>query len=83
MNKQSHRESRSTRYPRTFGKGDEKEVHYYREGDLKIIYRERDASWELYDLASDPEETRNVVDTFPHAEAMKRKIIPRVRRYQR
>jgi arylsulfatase len=30
-------------------KGDEKEVHYYREGALKIIYRETDDSWELYD----------------------------------
>lgn len=67
----------------SFEKGDEKEVHYYREGDLKIIYRERDDSWELYDLGSDPEETKNIVETSARAEAMKRKIIPRVRRYQR
>ncbi len=62
--------------------GGEKEVHYYREGDLKIIYRERDDSWELFDLESDPEETRNIAETSPFAEAMKEKVRPRVRRYQ-
>ena len=67
----------------SFEKGEEKEVHYYREGDLKIIYRERDDAWELYDLQSDPEETTNIVDTSSRAEAMKDKIRPRVRRYQR
>lgn len=67
----------------SFEKGEEKEVHYYREGDLKIIYRERDDAWELYDLKADPKETRNIVDTSPRAEALKQKIRPRVRRYER
>ncbi len=64
-------------------KGEEKEVHYYREGNLKIIYRERDDSWELYDLESDPKEQSNIVETHPEAEMMKEKVRPRVKRYQR
>lgn len=64
-------------------KGEEKEVHYYREGDLKIIYRERDDAWELYDLSDDPKELNNIIRTSPSAEAMKEKVGPRVRRYQR
>ncbi len=67
----------------SFEEGEEKEVHYYREGDLKIIYRERDDAWELYDLESDPKETRNIVDTSPRTEALKQKVRPRVRRYER
>ena len=63
-------------------KGEEMEVHYYREGDLKIIYRERDDSWELYDLKADPEEMNNIVETSPSSEAMKQKVRLRVRRYQ-
>ena len=64
-------------------KGGEKEVHYYCEGGLKIIYCERDDSWELYDLNSDPKELTNIIETSPGAEAMKQKVIPRIRRYQR
>ena len=63
-------------------KGEEKEVHYYLEGDLKIIYCETDDSWELYDLNSDPQELNNIIQTSPGAEAMKQKVMPRVRRYQ-
>ncbi len=63
-------------------KGDEKEVHYYREGDLKIIYRETDNSWELYDFESDPKERNNIIDQHPNAEMMKKIIIPRVNRYE-
>jgi phosphoadenosine phosphosulfate reductase len=63
-------------------KGDEKEVHYYREGDLKIIYRETDNSWELYDCESDPKERNNIINQHPNAEMMKNIIIPRVNRYE-
>ena len=63
-------------------KGEEKEVHYYLEGDLKIIYCETDDSWELSDLNSDPKERTNIPETSSAVEAMKRKIKPRVRRYQ-
>jgi len=63
-------------------KGEEKEVHYYLEGNLKIIYRETDDSWELYDLKADPEEHNNIIETSPAAEEMKQKVRPRVKRYQ-
>ena len=64
-------------------KGDKKEIHYYREGDLKIIYRERDDSWELYNLKADPKELNNIIETSTEVEAMKQKMRPRVRRFQR
>ncbi len=64
-------------------KGEEKEIHYYREGDLKIIYCEKGDSWELYDLKSDPKEMNNIIDTASEAEDMKQKVRPRVKRYQR
>ena len=64
-------------------KGDEKEVHFYREGDLKIIYREKDDSWELYDLADDPEERNNIIEKTTVTEYMMKKVIPRVRRYEK
>ena len=64
-------------------KGEEKEVHYFREGELKIIYRERDDAWELYNLKDDPRELKNIIDSSPGSERMKEKIRPRVRRYER
>jgi arylsulfatase A-like enzyme len=63
-------------------KGEEKETHYYREGDFKIIYRERNDSWELYDLKNDPKELTNLIESSLMAEAMKEKIRPRVKRYK-
>ena len=63
-------------------KGEEKEVHYYLEGGLKIIYCETDDSWELYDLRADPEEHRNIIETSPATEDLKKVIKPRVRRAQ-
>jgi len=64
-------------------KGEEKEVHYYLEGDLKIIYCGTDDSWELYDLKADPKELNNTIERSSVAEAMKQKVRTRVRRYQR
>jgi len=60
-----------------------KEVHYYREEDLKIIFREADNSWELYDLETDPGESNNLIDTSPVAKAMKGKLMPRIGRSRR
>lgn len=62
-------------------KGEEKEIHYYREGDLKIIYRERGGEWELYDLRTDPGESNNLIGTLPVEDAMKERIRPRVKRH--
>jgi len=62
------------------GQGGTKEVHYYREGDLKIIYRETDDSWELYDLETDAGELNNLIVTSSAAEAMRQKLMPRIGR---
>jgi len=59
-------------------KGDEKEVHYYREGDLKLIYRETNDSWELYNLKEDPRELENIANKTTVTEYLMKKIIPRV-----
>jgi len=59
------------------------EVHYYREGDLKMIYHEKKDSWELYDIAKDPGESRNIVADSGDAERMKEQILPRFQRSNR
>jgi arylsulfatase A-like enzyme len=58
-----------------------RDIYFYREGDLKIIHRPEPESWELYDLASDPQEQANIVESSPSAEHMKSMILPRVRRW--
>ncbi len=63
--------------------GDEKEVHYYLEGDYKIIYQEKEDEWQLYNLAEDPEENNSLFDNTTTTEYMMKKIIPRVGRYQK
>jgi arylsulfatase A-like enzyme len=57
-----------------------KEVHYVREGSLKVIYNENDNSWLMFDIAADPEEKVNIVESHPDAEKLKNKIKPRIRR---
>jgi len=64
-------------------KGDECPIYYYREEDLKVIYRERDDTWEMYDLKGDPAERENIVANAPRAEEMKEKLRPRVGRWAR
>ena len=59
----------------------EKDSYFYREGDLKIIYRANLDAWEMYDLKEDPGELNNIVNTSPQAEEMKSKLRPRVRRW--
>jgi len=63
------------------GRDIERDVYFYREGDLKIIYRANLHSWEMYDLKEDPKELNNIVDTSPQAEELKNKLKPRVRRW--
>jgi len=57
-----------------------KEVHYYREGDLKIIYHEANETWEMYDLSTDVKELTNIINEAPEADDMKVKIKSRVSR---
>ena len=61
---------------------DKKEVHYCREDNLKIIYSEKNNSWQMYDLDNDPSETKNVIDNHRSAESLRSKIQARVRRNQ-
>ncbi len=60
----------------------EKDVYFYRENDLKVIYRANLDSWEMYNLRADPEEQVNIIDTSPAVEELKSKLLPRVRRWQ-
>jgi hypothetical protein len=53
---------------------------YYREGPFKIIHRQEEDSWELYDLEADPEERRNIITESPEAEALREKLKPRISR---
>ena len=59
----------------------DKDIYYYREGDLKIIYRADIDTWEMYDLREDPRELKNIVNASPEAEELKNKLLPRVRRW--
>jgi arylsulfatase A-like enzyme len=63
-------------------RGDEVPIYYYRQEELKVIYRQRTDSWELYDLLKDPKEQHNIIGESPEAESMKGKLIPRVRRWE-
>jgi arylsulfatase A-like enzyme len=62
--------------------GPVKGVFFYREGDLKCIYREIDDSWELYDLKADPKEVNNIIDVSADAERMKARLTPRIQRWR-
>jgi len=68
-------------HKRGVGKDMNKDVYFYREGDLKIIHRANLDSWEMYDLKTDPKELTNIVDSSPKAEELKNKLKPRVRRW--
>ena len=58
-----------------------KDVYFYREEDIKIIYRANLDTWEMYNLKEDPKELNNIVDTSPVAGELKSKLKPRVRRW--
>jgi len=59
----------------------DKPIYFYRENNLKIIYRESDDSWEMYNLKNDPKESNNIIDTSSMAREMKKKLKPRIRRW--
>ena len=58
----------------------DKPVYYYREGRWKVIYRQEEDTWELYDLEEDPQEKNNRIDSAPETEKMKQALKPRVDR---
>lgn len=53
----------------------DKPIYFYRENDLKIIYREDIQSWEMYDLYEDPRELNNLIKSSGKSEYMKEKLI--------
>jgi arylsulfatase A-like enzyme len=55
-------------------------VYFYRENDLKIIYRVEEDSWQMYDLQADPQEQHNMMDTSPLYEEMRDKLSLRINR---
>jgi len=59
----------------------EKDTYFYRQQDIKLIYRANLDQWEMYDLKADPAELSNIVDRSPEAEELKEKLRPRVRRW--
>lgn len=61
----------------------ERDIYFYREQDLKVIYRANLDSWEMYNLKEDPKELNNIVSTSPAAETVKSKLKPRVRRWKK
>ncbi len=63
-------------------KPDDLPVYYYREDDLKVIFYQNGERWELYDLAEDPHEQHNLIHSHPRAENLKKKLIPRINRWE-
>jgi len=59
----------------------DRDVYFYREKDVKIIYRANIDSWEMYDLETDQKEQNNIVDVSPAVGNLKAKLKPRVRRW--
>lgn len=44
------------------------------DGTHKVIFRKSDNRWEVYDLTKDPEETKDVSQTSPRAEALRQEL---------
>jgi arylsulfatase A-like enzyme len=60
----------------------DKPIYFYQEDNLKIIYREIDQSWEMYDLNEDPQELNNLIKVSIKTEYMKKKLMPYINRWQ-
>jgi len=59
----------------------DKPIYFYQENDLKIIYREDNQSWEMYNLQEDPEEVNNIIEYSLKIERMKSKLKPQINRW--
>ncbi len=56
----------------------DKPIYFYREKDLKIIYREANHCWEMYNLYKDPREINNLIKFSDKSEYMKEKLISQI-----
>lgn len=61
-------------------KDTDRPTYYYREGKWKVIYRQEEDRWELYDLENDPEEKDDRIDSAQEAQKTKEKLKPRIAR---
>ncbi len=61
-------------------KDTDRPVYCYREEDLRVSYLAEEDRWELFDLAADPAEKRNLMDCSPRAGEMKAGLAPRIDR---
>ncbi len=52
----------------------DKPAYYCVNDNFKIMYREEDEKWEMYDLEEDPKEKNNIVDSSGAASGMKEKL---------
>ena len=52
----------------------DKPVHFYRRGDVKIIHREEEDAWEMYDIECDRGEQNNIINGSSLAEEMKSEL---------
>ncbi len=59
----------------------DKPIYFYQENDLKIIYREDNQSWEMYNLQEDPEEVNNIIEYSSEIERMKSRLKPQINRW--
>jgi len=55
-------------------------AYYYMKDSLKVIYREEEDGWEMYDLAEDPGEQENIFEASSKASEMKEKLASRIGR---
>jgi arylsulfatase A-like enzyme len=60
-----------------------RDTYFYVEGYDKAIYRAYSDAWELYDLAVDPAERKNLADDKVRLAPLRDCILPRVRRWER
>ncbi|NIO19682.1 MAG: hypothetical protein GTN76_02760, partial [Candidatus Aenigmarchaeota archaeon] len=52
----------------------DKPLYFYREKNLKIIYRESGGVWEIYDLKEDPKESNNLVDVYSRIKSITSRV---------
>ncbi len=52
----------------------DKPVYYFRDKNLKIVYKANGDVWEMYDLAQDPKELNNIIGQNDKTEYMKEKL---------
>jgi len=60
----------------------DKPIYFYQENDLKIIYREANQGWEMYNLSEDSQELNNLINISNKSEYMKKKLMPYINRWQ-